>query len=116
MTCRAYVTVFVALGIDIEDRGPRFQCSVQGCTSRVVRFEIEIDFKGEGGVQVCIQRLTLDCETDEFEERRNHQACASAYVLVRRLSRAGAASRWGKCGILNVGLRTARSGSWLLDG
>ena len=40
-------------------------------TSRVVRFDIEIDFEREGGVQVCIQRLTLNCETDEFEERIN---------------------------------------------
>jgi len=85
-------------------------------TSRVVRFDIEIDFEREGGVQVCIQRLTLNCETDEFEERINHQACAGAYVLVRRFSHASPGSMGGKCWMLDVGLRTARSGSWLLDG
>ena len=64
-------------------------------------------------MQVCIQRLTLNCEIDEFEER-NHQA--GAYALVRRFSHASPGSMGGKCWILDVGLRTARSGSWLLDG
>ena len=50
-------------------------------------------------MQVCIQRLAMNCEIDEFEKRRNHQACAGAYVLVRRLSYAGPGSRWGKCWI-----------------
>ena len=51
--------------------------NVQECSSRVICFEIEIDFEGQGGVQVCIQLLTLNCEIDEFEER-NHQAGAYA--------------------------------------
>ena len=95
VTYRAYVvTVFAAWALGFEGQG----FNVQGYSSRVIRFEIEIDFEGQGGVQVCTQLLTLNCETDEFEER-NHQVCASAYVLVRRLRHAGPGSRWGKCWI-----------------
>jgi len=41
--------------------------------------------------------LTLNRETDEFEEGKGkgHQACTCAYMPVRRSSHAGPGSRWG---------------------
>ena len=62
--------------------------------------KIEIDFEGAGrfGGQACkclFSVLTLNCETDEFEEGKGHQACTCAYMPVRRSSHAGPGSRWG---------------------
>jgi len=37
----------------------------------------------------------FNCETDEVDEGRDHQACASALVSVGRLSHAGPGSRQG---------------------